>query len=64
MTAAIASVTTVPGVKIDQLCTGERCPVSPDFESRANKLMLQQVGASMVHAVALPVVMLVFGGIL
>ncbi|NYT07761.1 MAG: prenyltransferase [Methanomicrobiales archaeon] len=63
-TAGIAAVNTVLGARIDQLCTRALCSVFPDFEARANRLMLQQVGASMVHAIALSTVMLAFGGIL
>ena len=33
--------------------------VFPDFEAKANKLMLQQVGASMVHAVAITLILIV-----
>lgn len=62
-TVVIAAVNTVLGAKIDQLCTQALCSVFPDFEARANKLMLQQVGASMVHAVTISAVLLVFGGI-
>ena len=64
ITAGIAAVNTVLGARIDQLCTRALCSVFPDFEARANRLMLQQVGASMVHAIALSAVMLLFGGIL
>jgi 4-hydroxybenzoate polyprenyltransferase len=63
-TAAIAAVNTILGAKIDQLCTRALCSVFPDFEAQANKLMLQQVGASIVHAVAISAVLLIFGGIL
>ena len=63
-TAVIAAVNTVLGAKIDQLCARALFSVFPDFEERANRLMLQQVGASMVHAVAISMILLVFGGIL
>jgi 1,4-dihydroxy-2-naphthoate octaprenyltransferase len=63
-TTAIAAINTVLGAKIDQLCTRTLYSVLPDFEARANKLMLQQVGASMVHATIMIAVLLVFGGIL
>ena len=63
-TVLIAVVNTILGAKIDQLCTRALCSVFPDFEARANRLMLQQVGASMVHAVAISMILLVFGGIL
>jgi 1,4-dihydroxy-2-naphthoate octaprenyltransferase len=63
-TAIIAGVNTVLGAEIDQLCTRALYSVFPDFEAKANKLMLQQVGASMVHAVVIAVILLLFGGIL
>jgi 1,4-dihydroxy-2-naphthoate octaprenyltransferase len=63
-TAVIAAVNTVLGAEIDQLCTRALYSVFPDFEAKANKLMLQQVGASMVHAATISVVLLLFGGIL
>ena len=63
-TAIIAGINTVLGARIDQLCTRAMYSLYPDFESKANKLMLQQVGASMVHAVAISVILVVFGGIL
>jgi 1,4-dihydroxy-2-naphthoate octaprenyltransferase len=63
-TAVIAVVNTVLGAEIDQLCTRALYSVFPDFEAKANKLMLQQVGASMVHAATISVVLLLFGGIL
>ncbi len=49
-TAVIAGINTLLGARIDQLCTRAMYSVFPDFEATANKLMLQQVGASMVHA--------------
>jgi hypothetical protein len=36
--------------------------ILPDFEARANKLMLQQVGASLVHVVAITLILVGFGG--
>jgi 1,4-dihydroxy-2-naphthoate octaprenyltransferase len=63
-TAVIAVVNTVLGAEIDQLCTRALYSVFPDFEAKANKLMLQQVGASMVHAATISGVLLLFGGIL
>ncbi|HDQ07450.1 MAG TPA: prenyltransferase [Methanoculleus sp.] len=60
-TAGIAGVNTVYGAGIDQLCTRALYSVFPDFEVRANRLMLQQVGASMIHAVAVTVMLLAFG---
>jgi hypothetical protein len=60
-TAIIAGINTIAGARIDQLCTRALYSVFPDFELTANKLMLQQVGASMVHAVAITLVLVVFG---
>jgi 1,4-dihydroxy-2-naphthoate octaprenyltransferase len=62
-TAIIAGINTVLGARIDQLCTRAMYSMFPDFESKANKLMLQQVGASMVHAVAIIAILIAFGGI-
>jgi hypothetical protein len=62
-TAIIAGINTVHGARIDQLCTRALYSLFPDFELKANKLMLQQVGASMVHAVAIAVILLAFGRI-
>ncbi|HUT38867.1 MAG TPA: prenyltransferase [Methanoregula sp.] len=63
-TAIIAGINTVFGAGIDQLCTRAMYSLFPDFELKANKLMLQQVGASLVHAVAITIILLAFGGIL
>ncbi len=63
-TAIIAGINTVHGARIDQLCTRALYSVFPDFELSANRLMLQQVGASMVHAVAITIVLMAFGGVL
>ena len=62
-TALIAMINTVIGARIDQLSTRSLYSVFPDFELQANKLMLQQAGASIVHAIAISVMVLVFGGI-
>jgi 1,4-dihydroxy-2-naphthoate octaprenyltransferase len=62
-TALIAMINTVIGAGIDQLSTRSLYSVFPDFELKANKLMLQQAGASIVHAIAISVMVLVFGGI-
>ncbi|MDD1712636.1 MAG: prenyltransferase [Methanoregulaceae archaeon] len=61
-TASIAVINTILGARIDQLCTRAMYSFFPDFEAKANKLMLQQVGASMVHAIAIAVIILVFNG--
>ncbi|MDD1718485.1 MAG: prenyltransferase [Methanoregulaceae archaeon] len=60
-TAVIAGINTVLGAKIDQLCTRVMYSVFPGFEAKANKLMLQQVGASMVHAVAISIILIASG---
>jgi 4-hydroxybenzoate polyprenyltransferase len=61
-TAVIAAVNTILGAEIDQLCTRALYSVFPEFEAEANTLMLRQVGASMVHAVVMMVILLAFGG--
>jgi 1,4-dihydroxy-2-naphthoate octaprenyltransferase len=60
-TAVIAGINTVYGARIDQLCTRALYSFFPDFELTANSLMLRQVGASMVHALALTLVLVSFG---
>jgi len=62
-TALIAGINTVHGARIDQLCTRALYSVFPDFELRANRLMLRQVGASLVHAVAITAILVAFGGL-
>jgi 4-hydroxybenzoate polyprenyltransferase len=62
-TALIAMINTVLGAGIDQLSIRSLYSVFPDFELKANNLMLQQAGASIVHAIAISVMVLVFGGI-
>ncbi len=62
-TAIIAGITTILGARIDQLSTRSRYSLFPDFELEANKLMLQQAGISVVHAVAISGILLMFGGI-
>jgi 1,4-dihydroxy-2-naphthoate octaprenyltransferase len=57
-TAIVAGTNSVFGARIDQLCTRALYSIFPDFELKANKLMLQQVGASMVHAVAITGILL------
>ena len=63
-TAIIAGINTILGAGIDHLCTRAMYSVFPDFELKAHKLILEQVGASMVHAGAITVILLVFGRIL
>jgi 4-hydroxybenzoate polyprenyltransferase len=62
-TVSIAVINTVLGAQIDQLCTRAMYSTYPDFEAKANKLMLQQVGASTVHAVVVAVILVMFGGV-
>lgn len=62
-TALIAGIITVLGARIDQLSTRSRYSLFPDFEREANRLMLQQVGLSVVHAVVISIILLVPGGI-
>ena len=62
-TALIAVINTVIGARIDQFSTRSLYSVFPDFELQANKLMLQQAGVSIVHAIAISVMLLVFGRI-
>lgn len=62
-TASIAAISTVFGAQIDQLCTRATYSTYPDFEAKANKLMLRQVYASLVLAVAMAVILVLFGGI-
>lgn len=63
-TVIIAGITTALGAGIDQLCIRAMYSIFPDFESKANRLMLQQVAVSIVYAVAITVTLVVFGGIL
>jgi 4-hydroxybenzoate polyprenyltransferase len=62
-TAVIAGINTVLGARIDQLTTRSLYSAFPDFELTANKLMLQQVVSSLVYAVTVWVILLVYGGI-
>jgi 1,4-dihydroxy-2-naphthoate octaprenyltransferase len=61
-TVIIAIVNIALGVKIDRLCTRAMNDGFPEFEADANRFMLQQVGASLVHAVALSIILLVAAG--
>ncbi len=63
-TVIIAGISTFLGVRIDQLCTRAMYSVFPDFESKANILMLQQVGATVVYVVFVAVILVEFGVIL
>jgi 4-hydroxybenzoate polyprenyltransferase len=61
-TAVFAAINTILGAEIDQFCTRALYSVFPDFEEKANKLVLQQVGASTVHAVAVSIILIIWGG--
>jgi len=63
VTVFIAGINTVLGAQIDQLCARAMYSVFTGFEANANKLMLQQVGASIVHVIILCLILAVFGGI-
>jgi len=60
-TAIIAGVITVLGARIDQLSTRSRYSLFPDFEREANRLMLKQAGVSVIHALAISGIVIVFG---
>ena len=60
-TVIAAAVMTVLGSGIDQLSTRARFSVFPEFELQANKLMFKQVGVSILYAVTISVIVLVFG---
>jgi hypothetical protein len=62
ITAIIAMINIILGARIDQLCTRAMYSILPDFEAKANKLMLQQVGASLVHVVAITLILVAFSG--
>jgi 1,4-dihydroxy-2-naphthoate octaprenyltransferase len=62
-TALIAAINTVIGAKIDQLSTRSQYSTFPDFELKANNLMLQQAGVSIVHAIVISVMLIIFGGV-
>jgi 1,4-dihydroxy-2-naphthoate octaprenyltransferase len=61
-TVIIAVITTAIGIRIDRLCTRAMNAVFPEFEERANRLMLQQAGSTVVYAVAVSLILLVAGG--
>jgi 4-hydroxybenzoate polyprenyltransferase len=60
--AILAGITTGIGSGIDQLSTRFLYSPFPDFEREANKLMVQQAGISVVHAVAVSIIVLLSGG--
>ena len=62
-TVVIAGIDTFLGARIDQLSTRALFSVYPDFEKTANRFMLQQAGACILHALALCAILLVSGGV-
>jgi len=62
VTVITAAVTTTLGAEIDQLFTRARYSIFPDFERRANNLMLMQVGISTVYAVGISAIVMIWGG--
>jgi 1,4-dihydroxy-2-naphthoate octaprenyltransferase len=62
-TVVIGGIDTFLGARIDQLSTRALFSVYPDFEKTANRLMLQQAGASILCALTVCAILLVFGGI-
>ena len=61
VTVFIAGINTVLGSRIDQLCTRATYSVFPGFEANAHTLILQQIGASIVHVVTLCLVLAFYG---
>ena len=61
-TALLAGITTGIGSGIDQLSTRFLYTRFPGFEKEANKLMVQQAGVSVIHAVAISIIVLLSGG--
>jgi 1,4-dihydroxy-2-naphthoate octaprenyltransferase len=61
VSAAMAVINTVYGARIDRLCTRARCSFFPEFESKANALMLKQVLVSLVHAVLIAIILMTAG---
>ena len=57
----IAGINTFLGARIDQLCTRAMYSDFPDFELEAHNLILKQVGATIVYAVAVTVILVEFG---
>jgi 4-hydroxybenzoate polyprenyltransferase len=62
-TTITAGINTFIGARIDQLCTRAIYSPVPDFEANANKLVMKQVVTSIVYAVAICLMIVVFGGI-
>jgi 1,4-dihydroxy-2-naphthoate octaprenyltransferase len=62
-TSLLAGITTGIGSGIDQFSTRFQYTGFPEFEEKANKLMIQQAGISIIYAVAVSIIVLVFKGI-
>jgi hypothetical protein len=61
-TVIVAGINTFLGAGIDQLCTRAQYSTFPDFELKANNLMLWQVGTSLLYAVLIIVTLLIVMG--
>jgi len=61
-TVFVAVINTAIGMRIDRLCTRALNTPFPEFEARANRLMLQQAAFTVVNAVAVSLILLVAGG--
>jgi 4-hydroxybenzoate polyprenyltransferase len=63
-TVSFAVINTVLGAQIDQLCTRAMYSVFSDFEAKANRLMLRQLGVSTAHAAVIAVILVMFSGVI
>lgn len=63
-TVSIGAINTVLGAQIDQLSTRATYSIFPDFEAKANRLMLRQIGASTVYTVIIAAILVMFGNVL
>ena len=61
-TVIIAVIITALAVRIDRLCARAMNSVYPDFEADANRLMLRQATATVIHAGVVSLVLLATGG--
>ncbi len=61
-TVLFALVNLTYGTRIDQLCTRSLHAPFPEFEAQANRLMLQQVIASLLFVVVITVLLVTFRG--
>jgi len=60
-TAIIAGITTVLGAGVDRLSTRFLASPFPEFEQESHRLVLQQAGLSILHAIAISFIVLMFG---